>query len=299
MLGNMAMTSWEIEWLRIGVGVVLGLMAIGTVTRLVRRRPVAATSVSMPSQPSVPAPAAAPVSMPTPRPAAAAGWRLAAREVVNADSRADKLVQLDLEPTDGAASWRAGAAVEIATAQGARRYPIASLPSEGRIRLWMPAGEDPSATIAQSAVRLIADGGFRAPDGNAPLLMVGVGAGLAALRPNLLEARAAGRKCWLIYGEHNPVTDGALCDELIGWQDEGSLSRLDLTFYAGADGRRVEDVFVGRTLEFQAWLGDEGVVLVSGTHEVSVAVDAALRRHMGDAWVEAAIASGRYRRDIQ
>jgi len=299
MLGNMAMTSWEIELLRIGVGVVLGLMAVGTVTRLVRRRPVAATPVSMPSQPSVPAPAYTPVSIPAPRPAVAAGWRLAAREVVNADSRADKLVQLDLEPTDGAASWRAGASVEIATAQGARRYPIASLPSEGRIRLWMPAAEDPSNLFAQSAVRLVAEGGLRAPEGNAPLLMVGMGAGLAALRPNLLEARAAGRKCWLIYGEHNPVTDGALCDELIGWQDDGSLSRLDLTFYAGADGRRVEDVFVGRTLELQAWLGEDGAVLVSGTQEMAIAVDAALRRHMGDAWVEAAIASGRYRRDIQ
>ncbi len=295
MIGDMAMTPWEIECLRIGVGIVLGLMAVGTVTRLIRRRPAAAALA--PSQPAVAA-APAPVFAPAPRPDAAAGWRLAAREVVNADSRADKLVQLDLEPTEGAASWRAGAAVEIATAHGSRRYAIASLPSEGHIRLWMPAGEDPSAVLTQSAVRLIADGAFRAPDGEAPLLMVGMGAGLAALRPNVLEARAAGRKCWLIYGEHNPVTDGALCDELIGWQEDGSLSRLDLTFYAGADGRRVEDVFVGRTLEFQAWLGDEGGVLVSGTHEMAIAVDAALRRHMGDAWVEAAIVAGRYRRDI-
>ncbi len=294
MFGDMAMTSWEIELLRIGVGVVLGLMAVGTVTRLMRRRPATAVAV-----PSPVAAAPAPVPAPAPRPAVAAGWRLAAREVVNADSRADKLVQIDLEPTDGAASWRAGASVEIATAQGSRRYAIASLPSEGRIRLWMPAGEDPSATITQSAVRLVADGAFRAPDGDVPLLMVGMGAGLAALRPNLLEARSAGRKCWLIYGEHNPVTDGALCDELIGWQEDGSLSRLDLTFYAGADGRRVEDVFVGRTLEFQGWLGDTGAVLVSGTHDMAIAVDAALRRHLGDEWVETAIASGRYRRDIQ
>ena len=292
MFGDMAMTSWEIELLRIGIGVVLGLIAVGSLTRLMRRRPVAVTVASLPVAAPVPA------SMPAPRPAVAAGWRLAAREIVNADSRADKLVQLDLEPTDGAASWRAGASVEIATAQGSRRYAVASLPSEGRIRLWMPAGEDPSSIITHSAVRLIADGTFRAPDGNAPLLMVGMGAGLAALRPNLLEARAAGRKCWLIYGEHNPVTDGALCDELIGWQEDGSLSRLDLTFYAGADGRRVEDVFVGRTLEFRAWLGDTGAVLVSGAHEMAIAVDAALRRHMGDDWVEAAIASGRYRRDI-
>ncbi|WP_443749311.1 hypothetical protein [Asticcacaulis solisilvae] len=284
------MTSWEIELLRIGVGVVLGLMAVGAITRLFRRRPALA-GVAAPQPVTAPVPAsAAPRANPTP----AGGWRIAAREVVNAESRADKLVQIDLEPTEGAASWRAGASVEI----GSRRYPIASLPSEGHVRLWVPAGEDPSTTISPSAVRLVADGAFRAPDGETPLLMVGMGAGLAALRPNLMEARAAGRKCWLIYGEHNPVTDGALCDELIGWQDDGSLSRLDLTFYAGADGRRVEDVFVGRTLEFQGWLGEDGAVLVSGSHDMAVAVDAALRRHMGDAWVESAIASGRYRRDI-
>lgn len=295
MIGDMVMTSWEAELLRIGVGTVLGLMAVGTVTRLVRRKPAMAQAVSVPSV------AMAPVLPPAPpaaRPPAADGWRVAAREVVNADSRADKLVQIDLEPTEGAASWRAGASIEIATAQGARRYPIASLPSEGHVRLWMPADEDPSAALAPSAVHLVADGTFRAPDGDAPVLMVGMGAGLAALRSNLMEMRAAGRKCWLIYGEHNPVTDGALCDELIAWQDDGSLSRLDLTFYAGADGRRVEDVFVGRTLEFRDWLGEEGAVLVSGPHAMAVAVDAALRRHMGDEWVENAIASGRYRRDI-
>lgn len=288
------MTSWEVELLRIGAGVVLGLMAVGMVTRLVRRRPAAAMAAV--AQPA--AVAFVPIANPAPRPSAAGGWRLAAREVVNADSRADKLVQIDLEPTEGAASWRAGASVEIASAQGSRRYPIASLPSEGRVRLWVPASEDPSAAVTPSAVRLIADGMFRAPDGDAPLLMVGTGAGLAALRPNLMEARAASRKCWLIYGEHNPVTDGALCDELIAWQDDGGLSRLDLTFYAGVDGRRVEDVFVGRTLEFRDWLGDNGAVLVSGPQDMAMAVDAALRRHMGDAWVEDAILSGRYRRDI-
>ncbi len=295
MIGDLAMTSWEAELLRIGVGTVLGLMAVGAITRVFRRKPALAGSAV--PQPVV-APAPAPAIVPLSRPAPVNGWRVAAREVVNADSRADKLVQIDLEPTEGAASWRAGASVEIATAQGARRYPIASLPSEGHVRLWVPALEDPSAALAPSAVRLVADGAFRAPDGDAPVLMVGMGAGLAALRPNLMEMRAAGRKCWLIYGEHNPVTDGALCDELIAWQEDGSLSRLDLTFYAGADGRRVEDVFVGRTLEFRGWLGDDGAVLVSGPHDMAIAVDAALRRHMGDAWVESAIASGRYRRDI-
>ncbi|MBW8733915.1 MAG: hypothetical protein JF571_06355 [Asticcacaulis sp.] len=295
MIGNLAMTSWEIELLRIGAGIVVGLMVVGGVTRLVRRRPAVVTGVAPPPVVVVAAPA--PVVAP-PRPAVAGGWRIAAREVVNADSRADKLVQIDLEPLDGAAHWRAGASVEIATAQGSRTYAIASLPSEGHVRLWVPAEEDPSAAITPSTVRLVAEGGFRAPDGDAPLLMVGAGAGLAALRPNLLEARAHGRKCWLIYGEHNPVTDGALCDELIAWQDDGSLARLDLTFYAGADGRRVEDVFVGRTLEFKAWLGDAGGVLVSGTPDMAIAVDAALRRHLGDVWVDAAIASGRYRRDV-
>ena len=293
MIGDMAMTSWEIELLRIGVGVMLGLMTIGAIARLMRPRPLALAGMPQPAAPPMLQPLVA-----MPKPAPAGGWRVAAREVVNADSRADKLVQIDLEPTEGAASWRAGASVEIATTAGSRRYPIASLPSEGHVRLWVPAGEDPSAAMSPSAVRLVADGAFRAPDGDTPLLMVGMGAGLAALRPNLMEARAAGRKCWLIYGEHNPVTDGALCDELIAWQDDGSLSRLDLTFYAGADGRRVEDVFVGRTLEFRGWLGEDGAVLVSGSHDMAIAVDAALRRHMGDAWVEDAIASGRYRRDI-
>ncbi len=237
-------------------------------------------------------------------------WQLAARQVLNPDSRAQKLVQIDLRPTAGGPQWQAGDLIEITTPKGHRRdYSIASLPSEGHIRLFVRQTKngDGSTLLTEGLpvggtldLRVKTHDNFHTPAGEGPLLLIGAGSGLAGLRAHLLAARAAGRKCWMIYGERNPVTDGALCDELLAWQEEGSLSRLDLAFSAVNDGqgRYVQDLLVGRSNELKAWLADAGGVLVCGGLDMGKAIDTSLRAHLGNDWADAAIASGRYRRDL-
>lgn len=236
-------------------------------------------------------------------------WRLAARHVLNPDSKAQKLVRIDLAP-GSAAAWQAGDLIEIVTPKGHRRdYSIASLPVEGYVRLMVRQSEggDGSRWLTETLavgdtlkLRLKRHDNFHAPAGNGPLLLVGAGSGLAGLRAHILAAQASGRPCWLIYGERNPVTDGEVCDELITWQDKGSLARLDLAFSAVADGngRYVQDVLVGRTADLKAWLAEDGSVLCCGGLDMGKAVEAALRGHMGSEWVDEAIAGGRYRRDL-
>ncbi|MBP2159211.1 MULTISPECIES: NADPH cytochrome P450 oxidoreductase family protein [Asticcacaulis] len=241
-------------------------------------------------------------------------WRLAAREVLNPDSKAQKLVRVDLQPVEGQAQrrvvWQAGDLVEIITPKGHRRdYSIASLPGEGHVRLLVrqKADGDGSKLLTETLqpgeilkLRLKVHANFHLPEGSGPVLLIGAGSGLAGLRAHLLTAMTAGRPCWMIYGERNPVTDGGACDELIAWQDKGQLARLDLAFSSVTDGqgRYVQDALVGRTKELKEWLADGGSVLVCGGLDMGRAVDAALRRHLGNDWAEDAIAAGRYRRDL-
>lgn len=237
-------------------------------------------------------------------------WRLTAREVMNADSKAQKLVRVDLQPVEGPAVWQAGDLVEIVTPKGHRRdYSIASLPDEGHVRLLVrqKTDGDGSRLLTETLqpgemlkLRIKTHENFHLPEGAGPVLLIGAGSGLAGLRAHLVTAIAAGRQCWMIYGERNPVTDGGACDELILWHDKGQLTRLDLAFSSVTDGqeRYVQDALVGRTKELREWLTADGSVLVCGGLDMGRAVDSALRKHLGNDWVEDAIANGRYRRDL-
>lgn len=241
-------------------------------------------------------------------------WRLVEREVLNPDSKAQKLVRVDLQPVEGELTWQAGDLAEIITPKGHRRdYSIASLPGEGpdkgnvRLLVRQKSEGDGSRLLTETLqpgetlkLRLKTHSNFHLPDGSGPVLLIGAGSGLAGLRAHLLTAMAAGRPCWMIYGERNPVTDGGACDELILWQDKGQLARLDLAFSSVTDGqgRYVQDALVGRTRELKEWLAGDGAVLVCGGLDMGRAVDAALRRHLGNEWAEDAIAAGRYRRDL-
>ncbi len=74
---------------------------------------------------------------------------------------------------------------------------------------------------------------FRLPkDGSKDIIMVGPGAGLAPFRA-FIEQRifdgASGRN-WLFFGEQHRATDFLYEQELLAWQKQGKLHRLDLAF---------------------------------------------------------------------
>jgi sulfite reductase (NADPH) flavoprotein alpha-component len=240
-------------------------------------------------------------------------WRLKARHVLNPDSPAQKLYQIDLVPDGALPAWQAGDLAEIVTPNGRRRdYSIASLPAEGILRLYVRQVVHDDGTFGEGSgrlteglqphdrlkLRLKPHGGFHAPDGNGPLLLIGAGSGLAGLRAHILQARARRRPCRLIYGERSPDTDGALCEDMQAWAADGTLARLDLAFSAPAtaDGRYVQHVLAES--DARSWLGGDGSLMVCGGLDMGKGVEAVLRDLMGGAWVNDAIASGRYRRDL-
>jgi sulfite reductase (NADPH) flavoprotein alpha-component len=240
-------------------------------------------------------------------------WRLKDRRVLNPDSPAQKLYQVDLVPDGALPSWQAGDLAEIILPDGRRRdYSIASLPLEGVLRLYVRQVVREDGRFGEGSgrltdglhaherikLRLKSHDGFHTPPGSGPLLLIGAGSGLAGLRPHILQACAARRPCWLIYGERSPATDGALCEEMRAWQADSTLLRLDLAFSAPANGPgRYVQHFLAEA-EVSAWLGATGSILVCGGLDMGKGIEAVLRGRMGNDWVETALAAGRYRRDL-
>jgi sulfite reductase (NADPH) flavoprotein alpha-component len=241
-------------------------------------------------------------------------WTLISRACLNPLSEAQKLYRIELEPAEGALpQWQAGDLAEILTPHGHRRdYSVASLPSEGGVQLLvrqvvrddgqfgdgsglLTAALTPGESVP---LRVKAHKGFRAPEGEGPVLLIGAGSGLAGLRAHILEA--APRPRWLVFGERHPVKDAALTEALVAWQQSGVLSRLDLAFSRpdAGEGQYVQHLLVSEAEAVREYLKDDGAVIVCGALNMGQEVEVTLRQIMGAEWVEAAQAAHRYRRDL-
>lgn len=109
---------------------------------------------------------------------------------------------------------------------------------------------------------------FRVPaDADAPLLMVGPGTGIAPFRAFLQERQASGAKGrnWLFFGDQHREHDFIYQDELLGWQQDGLLTRLDLAFSRDqSDKIYVQTRMREHGAELYAWLQDGGHFYVCG-----------------------------------
>ncbi|KAF1020265.1 MAG: Sulfite reductase [NADPH] flavoprotein alpha-component [Paracidovorax wautersii] len=109
---------------------------------------------------------------------------------------------------------------------------------------------------------------FRVPaQGDAPLIMVGPGTGIAPFRAFLQERQATGAqgRNWLFFGDQHRAHDFIYADELTRWHADGHLSRLDLAFSRD----QAEKIYVQTRMrehgaELYAWLQDGGHFYVCG-----------------------------------
>ncbi|MDG4663730.1 sulfite reductase subunit alpha [Mycobacterium sp. 236(2023)] len=109
---------------------------------------------------------------------------------------------------------------------------------------------------------------FRVPaDDGTPMIMVGPGTGVAPFRAFLQERakRDAGGRNWLFFGDQHREHDFAYADELLGWQESGLLTRLDLAFSRD----QAEKVYVQHRMrehgrELFSWLEEGGHFYVCG-----------------------------------
>lgn len=123
---------------------------------------------------------------------------------------------------------------------------------------------------------------FHVPEkGDAPLIMVGPGTGVAPFRGFLQERQARGDagKNWLFFGEQHAATDFYYQDELQQFQRDGVLNELSLAFSRDqAQKIYVQDRLRERGAEVWQWLEEGAYFCVCGdASRMAKDVDQALR----------------------
>jgi len=123
---------------------------------------------------------------------------------------------------------------------------------------------------------------FRLPtDGDAPVIMVGPGTGIAPFRAFLEERKVSGAKGanWLFFGNPYEAQDYLYKDELEQMQQDGVLTKLDLAFSRDqAEKVYVQNRMIEKGAELWKWLSeDNGSFYVCGdASRMAKDVDAAL-----------------------
>ena len=155
--------------------------------------------------------------------------------------------------------------------------------------------------------------GFRPPPhGDAPMIMVGPGTGIAPFRAFLEERLAAGAKGknWLFFGDQKRTSDFLYEEQLTGWQQSGFLARLDLAFSRDQTEKvYVQDRMLQGGTELWSWLEAGGHFYVCGdASRMAKDVDAALHKIIetaggksadeAKAYVEKMKSQKRYQRDV-
>jgi len=135
-------------------------------------------------------------------------------------------------------------------------------------------GEKPAIFISPNKA-------FRVPaNGNAPLIMVGPGTGIAPFRAFLQERQVTGAqgKNWLFFGDQHQEHDFIYREELTAWQESGLLTRLDLAFSRDQDKKiYVQNRMLDQGAELYAWLQEGGHFYVCGdASRMAKDVDSAL-----------------------
>jgi sulfite reductase (NADPH) flavoprotein alpha-component len=121
---------------------------------------------------------------------------------------------------------------------------------------------------------------FRLPqDGDAPIVMIGPGTGVAPFRAFLQERRETGAKGrnWLFFGDQRRASDFLYEDEITALHKDGLLTELDLAFSRDqAERLYVQQRMRERAKELWAWMEEGAYLYVCGSVTMGKDVDAAL-----------------------
>jgi sulfite reductase (NADPH) flavoprotein alpha-component len=153
---------------------------------------------------------------------------------------------------------------------------------------------------------------FRLPGDDVPVIMVGPGTGVAPFRAFLQEreARAAGGKSWLFFGERNFRSDFLYQVEWQKWLDEGVLSQLDVAFSRDAGEKTyVQHRMHETSRDLFAWLEEGAHFYVCGdekamardVHEALLQIierEGGLTRDGAEEYVRVLSSEHRYQRDV-
>ena len=153
---------------------------------------------------------------------------------------------------------------------------------------------------------------FRLPADDVPIIMVGAGTGIAPYRAFLQEreARSAGGRSWLFFGERNFRSDFLYQVEWQEWLKEGVLTRMDVAFSRDRGPKTyVQHRMIERSAELFAWLEQGAHFYVCGdsaqmapdVHETLTAIvtaEGGLKRDAAEDYVRNLQRNQRYQRDV-
>jgi sulfite reductase (NADPH) flavoprotein alpha-component len=144
------------------------------------------------------------------------------------------------------------------------RYDLNGQPRAGVASGHLAARGEPDATLP---VYIQSNAHFRLPHDDAPILMIGAGTGVAPYRAFLQEreARGAGGKSWLVFGERNFRSDFLYQVEWQSYLKDGVLSRMDVAFSRDRTPKTyVQDRLREHGRDVYAWLEDGAHIYVCG-----------------------------------
>jgi len=196
-----------------------------------------------------------------------------------------------------------------------REYSIASLPTDGAIHLLVREMIAPDGRLgmgsswlcrhaaigADIALRIRSNPNFHAPQDGRPLILIGNGTGMAALRSLLKQRWARGHhRNWLLFGERQAAHDFYYRDEIEGWQRDGHLERVDFAWSRDqAERIHVQQLVQESSDELARWVEAGAAIHVCGSLDgMAPGVERVLRKVLGAEQVEQLREQGRYRRDV-
>jgi sulfite reductase (NADPH) flavoprotein alpha-component len=144
------------------------------------------------------------------------------------------------------------------------RYDLHGLPRAGVASGHLAARGAPDTMVP---VYIQSNPHFRLPQDDAPILMIGAGTGVAPYRAFLQEreARGAGGRSWLVFGERNFRSDFLYQVEWQGFLKDGVLSRMDVAFSRDKAAKTyVQHRLRENARDVYAWLEDGAHVYVCG-----------------------------------
>jgi len=193
---------------------------------------------------------------------------------------------------------------------GAVRYEKDGRPRKGACSAFLA---ERALTVGKAGVFVHSNPAFRPPaGGDTPMIMVGPGTGIAPFRAFLEERRATGAKGknWLFFGDQKAASDFLYREELLGMEESGLLTRLDLAFSRDqAEKIYVQQRMLENAAELWAWLEQGAHFYVCGdASRMAKDVDAALHQAIetaggkstadAAAYVQGLKAAKRYARDV-
>ncbi len=253
-------------------------------------------------------------------------WKLVDRTLLNKGSAGGPVYLVALCSLDIPPLWRAGDIVEVlpgpadATLENShtkkhREYSVASLPADGRLELvirqiQLPDGRSgmcsnwltkKAAINERVMLRVRSNRSFHGPENDQPMILIGNGTGIAGLRAHLKSRSLNGaHENWLIFGERNSEHDWFFRNEIVRWQAEGHIKRLDLAFSRD----QTDKIYVQHRLHSAAttlkqWVDNGAYIYICGSLEgMSTEVKTTVQSILGKKNFLRFVDEGRYRCDV-